>query len=142
VRRSHINLYLKEVMGRRFSAKDFRTWAGTLICACALAKAGVDREESKAARKRKLVEAVRTTAERLGNSPAVCRSSYISPAVVEGFNAGRVVEARFSSIDEILAGDVAGLRRCEKALLEMLGGKRAAKTVSRRVPRSPRRAAA
>jgi DNA topoisomerase IB len=95
VRRSHFNQYLKSVMGQRFSAKDFRTWAGTLICACALSQSGVEELTTAAARKRSVVAAVKETARRLGNTPAVCRSSYISPAVVESFAKGRVLEARF-----------------------------------------------
>lgn len=121
VRRSHINQYLKEAMGHRFSAKDFRTWAGTLICACALRHAGVADGESARARRKKLVAAVKTTALQLGNTPAVCRSSYISPAVVASFEQGRVLDARVASLDDLLAcGDGTALRRCEKALLALL----------------------
>lgn len=122
VKRSHLNAYLKEAMGRRFSAKDFRTWAGTLICACALGKAGCADGESKAARRRKVVEAVRTTAQSLGNTPAVCRASYVSPRVVERFAEGRVIDARFESVARLVASDGAALRRCEKALLALLSG--------------------
>lgn len=121
VRRSHINRYLKDVMGRRFSAKDFRTWAGTLICACALCHAGVAAGESVRARRKKVVAAVKATALQLGNTPAVCRSSYISPAVVASFEEGRVLDARIASLDALLAAaDGTVLRRCEKALLALL----------------------
>ena len=121
VRRAHINQYLKEAMGQRFSAKDFRTWAGTLICACALSQAGLVEDESKTARRKKLVAAVQETASSLGNTPAVCRASYISPVVVESFHQGQVIDARFESLDELVASyDSAALRRCEKALLELL----------------------
>ena len=122
LRRAHINQYLKEVMGRRFSAKDFRTWAGTLICACALSKAGALDGEGVTARRRKVAAAVRETASHLGNTPAVCRSSYISPAVVESFQQGQVIEARIACVEQVMApGDVPSLRRCERALLELLG---------------------
>jgi DNA topoisomerase-1 len=131
VRRSHINQYLKEVMGHRFSAKDFRTWAGTLICACALCHAGVADGESVRARRKKLVAAVKATALQLGNTPAVCRSSYISPAVVTSFEHGRVLDTRIASLDDLLAGsDGTALRRCEKALLDLLD-----QSVPRRVAR-------
>ena len=76
----HINEYIKQVMGESFSAKDFRTWAGTLICACALARAGTDASETKSARKRKVVAAIKETATRLGNTPAICWSSYTPPS--------------------------------------------------------------
>ena len=75
VTRQHINDYIREVMGENFSAKDFRTWAGTLVCACALARAGTDLIDKKTVRKRKVVEAIKETADVLGNTPAVCRSS-------------------------------------------------------------------
>lgn len=121
VRRAHINQYLKDVMGRRFSAKDFRTWAGTLICACALCQEGVSDGESARERRRKLVAAVKATAAQLGNTPAVCRSSYISPAVVASFEQGRVLDVRIPSLDDVLAcGEGTALRRCEKALLALL----------------------
>ncbi|PWT88848.1 MAG: DNA topoisomerase, partial [Blastocatellia bacterium] len=88
VKRRHINEYIKEVMGSNFSAKDFRIWAGTLICACALAREGIDVTERRPLRKRKVVQAVKETARVLGNTPAVCRSSYICPEVVDGFEHG------------------------------------------------------
>src|SRR4051812_4830809 len=68
VRRRSINEYIKEVMGEHFSAKDFRTWVGTLICACALARAGTEDGETPRARRRKVAEAVKETAAQLGNT--------------------------------------------------------------------------
>jgi len=121
VRRAHVNQYLKEAMGQRFSAKDFRTWAGSLICACALREAGVLEAESATARRRKVAAAVRETARHLGNTPAVCRASYISPGVVESFHHGRVLDVAAPGLARVLApGDATGLRRCERALLELL----------------------
>lgn len=132
LRRAHVNQYLKEAMGRGFSAKDFRTWAGTLICACALGQAGALEGESTTARRRKVAAAVRETARHLGNTPAVCRSSYISPAVVESFVQGRVIDARITCIDEVLApGEVTALRRCERALLELLAPATGARSARR-----------
>ncbi len=119
VRRRHINDYIKEIMGERFSAKDFRTWAGTLLCACSLARAGVAPGESRKARRWKLVAAVRETARRLGNTPAVCRSAYIFPSVLSGFERGRVIESNFRTFEELLARRH-GLHRSEKALLRFL----------------------
>ena len=57
----HINEYIKAIMGEKFSAKDFRTWAGTIICACALARVGTEAIEKGAARKRKVVAAIKET---------------------------------------------------------------------------------
>ncbi len=120
VRRRDINDYIKEVMGEAFSAKDFRTWAGTLICACALARAGADGADSKTARKRKIVAAVKETAEKLGNTPAICRSSYIYPAVLKRFENGRVIEQCFADVEELARRR--SLHASEKALLRMLKG--------------------
>lgn len=122
VRRRHINQYIQEVMGGRFSAKDFRTWAGTLICACALARAGVEESDSRAARKRKAVAAIRETAEKLGNTPAVCRASYIDPAVLASFERGRVLSRAFDDAHELIRRRGNGLHRSEKALLRLLEG--------------------
>ena len=77
VTRQHINDYIREVMGEKFSAKDFRTWAGTLVCACALAKRGCEAGERGALRKRKVVEAIKETAESLGNTAAVWQLIYL-----------------------------------------------------------------
>ncbi len=120
VRRRHINAYIKEVMDGDFSAKDFRTWAGTLICACALARAGAEAGEGKTTRKKKIVAAVKETAEQLGNTPAICRSSYIYPSVVSEFERGRVVERYFADVAELLEHRRPGLHGSEKALLRML----------------------
>jgi len=121
VRRAHVNQYLKDAMGQRFSAKDFRTWAGTLICACALRQTGLAEGESATARRKKLVAAVKQTAANLGNTPAVCRASYISPGVIESFQQGRLIDARVDSVEELVSrSDGAALRRCEKALLALL----------------------
>lgn len=118
VRRRHINDYIKEVMGEAFSAKDFRTWAGTLICACALARAGADGADSKTARKRKIVAAVKETAEKLGNTPAICRSSYIYPTVLKRFEKGRVIERCLAEVEEL--GRRRSLHASERDLLRML----------------------
>lgn len=125
VRRRHINEYIREVMGAGFSAKDFRTWAGTLICACALARAGYEGAETRAARKRRVVAAIRETADRLGNTPAICRSSYIYPAVLSGYERGRVIERYFGNVEELVERRAPGLHRSEKALLKLLKAKAA-----------------
>src|SRR2546427_2547032 len=78
VRRRHINDYIKGVMGEHFSAKDFRTWAGRLIAACALARLEGEEVEGRSDRRKMIVAAVKETAAQLGNTPAVCKSSYTS----------------------------------------------------------------
>ena len=123
IRRRDINDYIKEVMGSDFSAKDFRTWAGTLICASALARAGVEAGESPAARRRKIVAAIRETSETLGNTPAVCRRSYIVPAVLTSFECGHVIDAFFEDVEELVTRRAVSLHGSEKALLRLLLGK-------------------
>jgi DNA topoisomerase-1 len=119
VRRQHINAYIKVAMGDAFSAKDFRTWAGTITCACALARIGVDPLDSTTAVHRKVVAAVKETAETLGNTPAVCRSSYISPCVIRAFEAGRVVDRPVSAVSG-LATSRGRLNHCERSLIRLL----------------------
>jgi len=116
VTRSHINSYIREVMGENFSAKDFRTWAGTLVCACALARAGIDPEEKPAARKRKIVEAIKETAEALGNTPAVCRSSYICPEIINNFETGKIIDHYFNSLQALITYRGKKLHAAEKSL--------------------------
>jgi DNA topoisomerase-1 len=91
VTRRHINEYIKEVMGSSFSAKDFRTWAGTLVCACALAREG-DEIPRRRRLERKIVAAIKETAEVLGNTPAVCRGSYVCPEIINSFEKGQVID--------------------------------------------------
>ena len=81
-----INHYIKAATAPQFSAKDFRTWGGTLLAAVALAEIGPTNDERQ--RKHNLVVAVEQVAERLGNTPAVCRGSYIHPIVLERYEQG------------------------------------------------------
>jgi len=125
VRREHLNDYIKGVMGPDFTAKDFRTWAGTLICACALARVVEEEPEAIAAAprtqvRRKVVEAVKETAAELGNTPAVCKSSYIEPSVLSRFEKGEVVEKFFDTVEELAEHEKPTLAEPEKALKELL----------------------
>jgi DNA topoisomerase-1 len=120
VKRRHINDYIKEVMGERFSAKDFRTWAGTLVCASALARAGTELVEKPATRKRKLVAAIKETAAVLGNTPAVCRSSYISPEILTSFQSGTIIENYFDGLEEFTSYHGRQLHPAEASLLRFL----------------------
>jgi len=120
VTRQHINDYIKEVMGDSFSAKDFRTWAGTLVCACALARAGNDMPATATATKKKIVAAIKETAEVLGNTPAVCRSSYVCPEIIFSYEKGRVINACSSSLEGLVAFRGYGLHKAERALLRFL----------------------
>ena len=85
-----LNGYIREHMGDDFTAKDFRTWGGTLVAAILLAEA--DPATSATAQKRTVAGVMRKVGERLGNTPAVARASYVSPAVVEQYLDGRTIE--------------------------------------------------
>ncbi|HEX4826182.1 MAG TPA: hypothetical protein VFV19_17920 [Candidatus Polarisedimenticolaceae bacterium] len=85
---SDVNDYLREVMGGEFTAKDFRTWAGTVMASQILSGAG---EETDA--NRRIVAAVKSVAQRLGNTPATCRKHYIHPLVLAAFAAGKLAGA-------------------------------------------------
>lgn len=120
VKRRHINTYIREVLGRSFSAKDFRTWAGTLICACALARVQKEAAGKKALRKTHLVAAIKETAEALGNTPAVCRSAYICPLIMTSFEKGQVIDRHFVSVRELIRYRGAGLHPAERSLLRFM----------------------
>jgi len=85
-----LNEYIREHMGDEFTAKDFRTWGGTLTAAIRLAERGVAETEAEA--KRSVAAVMRSVGERLGNTPAVARSSYVSPAVVDQYLDGRTID--------------------------------------------------
>ena len=125
VTRRHVNDYIKEVMGSNFSAKDFRTWAGTLVCACALAREGNEIPTRKTARNKKIVSAIKETAEVLGNTPAVCRGSYVCPEIINAFEKGRVIDNYAQKLDDLIGYRGRGLHKAEQALLKFL--KRGAK---------------
>jgi len=120
VTRRHINEYIKEVMGSSFSAKDFRTWAGTLVCACALARNGVEISDKKTARNKRIVEAIKETAEVLGNTPAVCRGSYVCPEIISSFEKGQVIDNCTTKLDDLIAFRGRGLHKAEQSLLKFL----------------------
>jgi DNA topoisomerase-1 len=89
VRSDDINAYIHEHLGEEFSAKDFRTWHGTVLAAVALA--GEEKPRSEAAAKRAIAGAVKQVSEALGNTPAVCRASYIDPRVLDRYRDGATI---------------------------------------------------
>ncbi|NUR77562.1 MAG: DNA topoisomerase IB [Thermoleophilia bacterium] len=113
-----LNLYIRAHMGDEFTAKDFRTWGGTLIAAIELARK--DPPESETAAKRRVAEVMRKVGATLGNTPAVARSSYVSPAVVEQYLDGRTIDDfRPRHLRVVSAHDTA-LDREELATLSLL----------------------
>jgi DNA topoisomerase I len=113
-----LNDYVQEHLGDGFSSKDFRTWGGTLLAAIALAEHGPPGSEAEA--KRVVANVMRTVGERLGNTPSVARSSYVSPAVVEQYLDGRTIEDfRPRHLRIVNARDI-GLDPEEQALVSLL----------------------
>lgn len=106
LRSADVNAYIQDHVGEEFSAKDFRTWHGTVLAAAELA--GEGRPSSEAAAKRRIAAAVKRVAERLGNTPAVCRRSYIDPRVFDRFRDGVTIEPSRS------------LAKTERAVLELV----------------------
>ena len=98
VKSADINAYVKEVTGGDFSAKDFRTWNATVLAAVALAVSGGVARGSKTARNRAKARAVKEVSHYLGNTPAVCRASYIDPRVFDRFDAGLTIGG---ALDEV-----------------------------------------
>jgi DNA topoisomerase I len=90
VRSPDINEYLKDATGADFSAKDFRTWAATMLAAIALAVSG-EVADTPTGKKRAVARAVKEVSHYLGNTPAVCRASYIDPRVIDAYNGGLII---------------------------------------------------
>ncbi|UJA21538.1 DNA topoisomerase IB [Thermoleophilia bacterium SCSIO 60948] len=121
VKAADINAYLKEVTGGDYSAKDFRTWNGTVIAAIQLAGV-VDRATSKTARKRLKNEATKRVAEYLGNTPAVARSAYIDPRVFDQFDSGVTIKGSIDYQKRVTDdNDFVDRDKIEAAVLKLIG---------------------
>lgn len=112
-----VNAYLKEVTGAEFTAKDFRTWAGTLLAAVALR----DQPHETSAKEARsvVVRAVERVAQHLGNTPSVCRACYIHPYVLESYADGTLADKLAATKRR-----VRGLTADENAVLALLEGRR------------------
>jgi DNA topoisomerase IB len=108
-----VNQYLRDAMGEEFTAKDFRTWGGTVSAIALLAKTPLPESSAERPFKAAIVEVVKGVADRLGNTPAVCRSSYIDPRVFEAWRSGRLHRA-------VPAEAVRATRRFETIALRLL----------------------
>jgi DNA topoisomerase I len=115
---ARLNDYVRDYLGEDFTAKDFRTWGGTLIAAIAFAEQGPPENEKEA---KKVIPAVmRRVGQELGNTPAVARSSYVSPAVIDQYLDGRTIEDfRPRHLRVVRARDI-DLDQEEQALLSLL----------------------
>ena len=120
VRSADINAYIKEVTGGDFSAKDFRTWSGTVLAAVALAVSGPV-ATSKTARKRAMTRAIQEVAHYLGNTPAVARASYIDPRVFDRYQAGVTIGGALVQLGDVdHFGEPAFQGAVEEAVLDLL----------------------
>jgi DNA topoisomerase-1 len=116
---SDVNAYLKEITGRDITAKDFRTWAGTVLAAMALSE--FESFDSEARAKRNIRSAIEAVASRLGNTPTICRKCYVHPEVLNSYLEGSLlVEVREEAESE-LREELSGLRPEEAAVLSLLG---------------------
>jgi DNA topoisomerase-1 len=97
VHADEVNTYLKQQSGGTFTAKDFRTWNATVLAAVALATVD-ERQRSRTARERTVREAIKTVAAYLGNTPAVCRASYVDPRVIDRYHAGVTISATLEAL--------------------------------------------
>ena len=113
-----VNAYLKEISGEEFTAKDFRTWTGTVLAALALREMEVFDSETRA--KKNLVAAIENVARRLGNTPAVCRKCYVHPAVLNSYLDGTLLEHLSESARHELRDHLEELSPEEAAVLALL----------------------
>ena len=119
IKSADVNAYVKEVTGGDFSAKDFRTWNATVLAAVALAVSGPVAGASKTARKRAKTRAVKEVAHYLGNTPAVCRASYIDPRVFDRYDAGLTIGGVLPEVAE--TSDMDSLHGpVEEAVLDLI----------------------
>jgi DNA topoisomerase I len=113
-----VNDYLHEITGEDFTAKDFRTWAGTMLAAIALNTVGTF--ETKKQAKANIKDAISAVAKILGNTPAICRKCYVHPVVLETYLDGDSIEGLKQQTEEALETDDVDLRAGEKAILKFL----------------------
>jgi DNA topoisomerase-1 len=113
-----VNDYLKQLSGDDFTAKDFRTWAGTVLAAWALCE--FEKIDSKAAARRNITAAVKKVASQLGNTPAVCRSSYIHPEILNSYVDGSLRDNLKREIKQTLRNELSGLTSEEAAVFVLL----------------------
>lgn len=113
-----INAYLKEISGTDITAKDFRTWNGTVLAALALAE--YEKVDSQAAAKRNVRAAIEAVASRLGNTPTVCRKCYIHPEIFESYLTDELVLEARDAVEKEIREDVAKLRPEEAVVLAFL----------------------
>jgi DNA topoisomerase I len=130
VKSPDVNQYVKVAAGGDFSAKDFRTWSGTVLAAVALAVSGIA-ARSKTSRKRAKARAVKEVARYLGNTPAVCRASYIDPRVFDRFDGGLTIGGVLPELIEDTSPWPEVQGAVEEAVLDLIAGDRSSDALER-----------
>jgi DNA topoisomerase-1 len=115
---SDVNDYLRSITGEDYTAKDFRTWSGTVLAALALQE--FEKFDSEAQAKKNIVRAIESVAEKLGNTPTVCRKCYVHPVVLDAYLDGTVLEVMRERTEQELLVDLHALQPEEAAVLAML----------------------
>jgi DNA topoisomerase-1 len=118
VESSDVNAYLRDITGQDFTAKDFRTWAGTVLAARALQE--FQAFDSQAQAKRNVVQAIESVAKRLGNTKAVCRTCYVHPNLLNSYMEGTLIHTLRKRVNRELSRSLHGLSAEEASVLTML----------------------
>lgn len=113
-----VNNYLREASSADFTAKDFRTWAGTVLAAMALRE--LEKFDNKTQAKKNVVQAIENVAKRLGNTAAVCRKCYVHPAIIDAYLDGAVVQTLRQKAEREIARGIRKLKPEEAAVLALL----------------------
>lgn len=113
-----VNDYLRELTGEDYTAKDFRTWSGTVLAALALSE--YEKFDSEAQARKNIVRAIEAVAERLGNTPSICRKCYVHPGVLDAYLDGTMLDALRQSAQEELVQDIHALGPEEAAVVGLL----------------------
>jgi len=113
-----VNDYLREISGEDYTAKDFRTWSGTVLAALALSE--FEKFDSEVQAKKNIVRAIETVAERLGNTPSICRKCYVHPAVIDSYLDGTILEALRVRARQQLRDELHALSPEEAAVVALL----------------------
>lgn len=118
VKSEDVNEYLREISGEDFTAKDFRTWAGTVLAAMALQE--FEKFDTHAQAKKNLVRAIESVAEKLGNTPTVCKKCYVHPAVFDSYLDGSLAEVLKQRAEQEMQSSLKKLQPEEAAVLALL----------------------
>lgn len=113
-----VNDYLREITGQEFTAKDFRTWAGTLLAAKALQEFETFDSETQA--KKNIIQAIERVAQRLGNTPAVCRKCYVHPEILDAYLEGTTLHIVREKLEQEMRESLGDLDPEEAAVLALL----------------------